>query len=60
MFSTRTSMDVGMVHCVPESTCTYVAIYREAMESAENPQEQGGIVHDIITTQVISWPQSIL
>ena len=47
-------MDVGMVHCVPESMCTYKAICREAMESVmKNPQEQGGIVHDIITTQVI-------
>ena len=30
-----TSMDVGMDHCVPESTCTYKAIYREAMESVD-------------------------
>ena len=42
MFSTRTSMDVGMVHCVPESTCTYVAIYREAMESVETLRNKEG------------------
>ena len=42
MCSTRTSMDVGMVHCVPESTCTYVAIYREAMESVENLRNKEG------------------
>ena len=42
MCSTRTSMDVGMVHCVPESTCTYVAIYREAMESVEDLRNKEG------------------
>ena len=38
----RTSMDVGMVHCVPESMCTYVAIYREAMESVETLRNKEG------------------
>ena len=42
MFSTRTSMDVGKVHCVPESTCTYVAIYREAMESVKTLRDKEG------------------
>ena len=42
MLSTRTSMDVGMVHCVPESTCMYVAIYREAMESVETLRNKEG------------------
>ena len=39
---TRTSMDVGMVHCVPESMCTYIAIYREAMETVEDLRNKEG------------------
>ena len=26
MFSTKTSMDVGMVHCVSDTTCSYIEI----------------------------------
>ena len=42
MFSSRTIMDVGMVHCVPESMSTYASIYREAMKSVDNLRNKEG------------------